>query len=1123
MNVKGKFLYLAGLIVLTIIFLQGHRSPTASQAFDSPLPTPYPGPTPTAVPRCHALAIAYVARERSISKEALIAGSYVSNENGKWTSDGKEEWFEFPLIGRRACFVKVNVKDSDTVYSVALDEQGQIVDLEELRALEREAGHSECGKFDPALCARIPTLTSNEQVEVAIWLEDIDVAAIYDAVAADYPASLQPGKGLPFDVNHPDYEKAFREVEDRMSGANKEREEPVVAFLATEGFKASYASTTAPVVFAELTGEALDALAAREDVVGIYLLDGEFEDAMNSIDPTIRVPQIWNEGYTGDGVKVAVVEDDPIDFNNQYLDHANGGTGPPALAWYPDNMSHPTKTAGVIAMKDQSLYQGTAPDVTLYSADAGSYNPQSNIADASDWAVNAPNSVDVLNCSFGDDATTHDFWARYFDHVAWNYNRIVVVATGNDGDAVASPATGYNVISVGAFDDNDNSDWSDDEISGFSNYQGPGNRDKPEVVAVGESVCTTDLTGDDVGCADIHGPYAGTSLAAPQVSGLAALLTEKFGYRRTELVKAIIMASAVHNIEGDSRLSDYDGAGGIDAALAYEIADHGHYGIADDGWYVYYPVFDGDFDDQDYLHHYVPVSRGEKVRVVLAYSSHPDETDPYDNDLLVSDLDLRVMDPSNSLVAASSSAVNNFEIVEFIAGKTGNYDIRVKRSSWDTTYEMIGLAWLRDATYLPDIKSGYNNWDSVIVARNDGATERDVKITFFNTDGSYANETATYYDLDPGAIWTYNSSRVNFNGSAIISGGEDVSVIAKTIETTSGRTTMYSGIATGGAADPVFEQVGSTLYAPAVYNQAWGWNSTVAIMNTGITTTVTVQFEGRDNYGSDSRQYILVPNEVESISVGSVWGSSRWLGSLIIQSDNGKSLAATLQETYSSGGGRSYNATAVGQTEMILPAMYKDKWGITSGLVVQNVGNTATDVTLTFRDRQGNFSDLETWWDLAAGKAQGLWLGSHGGLPANWTGWVKVSSAQPLAVYVNTKLSGNRYYAHTGAGQGGVTVILPWAARSAGGRTTGYTLVNPGWAGLNITARYYDSGGNEVGPARRQFALQVHQVVGYHQNGDTALPLGWQGSIVLEADGPIWAVMREDGGTTSSAYTGFAR
>jgi hypothetical protein len=259
MNVKNRFLYLAVLIGLAAVLFQSHRFPSAGQAFDSPLPTPPFVPMPIAVPRCHALAMAYVAREHDIPIEKLIAGSYIPNENGEWASDSKEEWFEFPHIQQSACFVKISVKDSDMVYGVALDEKGQIVDLEELRALEWEISRAKCGKFDPALCTRLPTLSDDEQVEIAIWLMDIDVGAIYDAVAADYPTSLQPEKGLPFDIGHPDYERAFREVEDRMSKAYREREEPVMAFLEAKGFKASYASTTTPVVFAELPKDVISA------------------------------------------------------------------------------------------------------------------------------------------------------------------------------------------------------------------------------------------------------------------------------------------------------------------------------------------------------------------------------------------------------------------------------------------------------------------------------------------------------------------------------------------------------------------------------------------------------------------------------------------------------------------------------------------------------------------------------------------------------------------------------------------------------------------------------------------------------------------------------------------------
>lgn len=1115
MNTRNRFLHLAILIVLVIVLLQSHWLPLTSQAFDSPLPTPHPEPAPTAVPRCHALAIAYVARERSIAEDALIAGSYISNENGKWITDSKEEWFEFPLIGRRACFVKVNVKDSDMVYSVALDEQGQIVDLEELRTLEREAEHSECGKFAPALCARIPMLAGNEQVEVAIWLENIDVKAIYDAVAADYPASLQLEKGLLFDVNHPDYEKAFREVEDRMSRVYQESEAPVVAFLEAKGFKASYASTTAPIVFAELHGDIISALANRDDVVGIYLLEGQLEDRMDSIAPTIRMPRVWSEGYTGNGVKVAVIEDDPVDFGNQYLDHVSGVTGPPELAWYNDDMLHPTQTAGVIAMKDYPLYQGIAPDVTLYSADAGSYDPQSNIADASDWATGGPNYVDVLNLSFGNSDPPLDFWSRYFDHMVWHHRRMVVAA-GNEGEpppSMGNPDSAYNVLTVGGFDDHDNSNWSDDTMSDFSSYTGPGSRDKPEVVAVGERVCTADLSGDDVGCG-----VAGTSFAAPQVSGLAALLTEKLGSHKPELIKAIVMASAVHNIEGDSRLSDYDGTGAIDAALAYEIADHGHYGTVDDGWYVYEPVFYNDFDAQGYLHHYVPVSRGEKVRVVLTYSSHPDSADPYNNDLLASDLDLRVMDPYNSLVAASSSAVNNFEIVEFIAGQTGNYDIRVKRTSWNTVYEFIGLAWVKDATYLPDLRNK-DGWVSELYVRNDGAEWRDVKVQYYNTNGNPGvMDTCGLAPNQWCPIVVNQLNRIPYGttGSAIVSGGEDVSVVMKQVHVSGG----FASGAYVGVSWP-----GTEVHIPVLHKNNNGWQSQLYVQNAGTTSTnVTVEYKART--GSNCTQtYYNVPASatrvIDLIGIGCIGttfvGSARVVG--------GQPLVATATQYY---GNTSYMETSYteGRADIVYTPLVQNnnsRW--LSGLALQNVSGGSNNVSARFYNNNGDWCNTHS-----ASVAPYFSLIVYPAPPTGNTCSRVTSGRHSVTnglaqVTLNQQLSGMPHVAsYAGIANPGASVIVPWLYRW-NGWNSGLVVQNvDAIQPAVVTITYYNGDGTRFG----------NPTNGVLQPGGIGIfnpaPPGvanFDGSAVVTADRPIAVIaniFKDDAnGDHLMSYAGVSR
>ena len=199
-------------------------------------------------------------------------------------------------------------------------------------------------------------------------------------------------------------------------------------------------------------------------------------------------------------------------------------------------------------------------------------------------------------------------------------------------------------------------------------------------------------------------------------------------------------------------------------------------------------------------------------------------------------------------------------------------------------------------------------------------------------------------------------------------------------------------------------------------------------------------------------------------------------------------------------------------------------WGITSGLVVQNTDATrSATVDLYFYDRDGTFRAFRTLGTLDPYQAAGLFLANADELPSAWTGSVHIVSrnGQSLAATSMVVNSAGDNYEYNAASSARQVVVLPYAARNVSGRTTGYAVQNPFPSEVQITAYYYDVSGSlrySEGP----YSLPPYGTTGRFQSNDP-LPDGWQGSIALQADGPVVAIMREDSSDTTSGYNGIAR
>ncbi|PWR04805.1 hypothetical protein DKT68_30355 [Micromonospora acroterricola] len=261
----------------------------------------------------------------------------------------------------------------------------------------------------------------------------------------------------------------------------------------------------------------------------------------------IGAPDAWKAGYTGKGVRVAVL-DTGADFTHPDLvgrvaDRADfTAEGGDAV----DHMGHGTHVASTIAgtgAAAKGQRRGVAPDAQLVIGkvldDRGS-GTDSGIIAGMEWAATR---ADVINMSLGgeepDDGT--DPLSLAVDGLSKQTGVLFVISSGNSGGFIASPGSAISALTVGAVD-------RDDKLADFSS-RGPlttSNVAKPELVAPGVDIVAARAAGTDL--QDPIDRYyegsTGTSMAAPHVAGAAALLAQRHPDWTGEQLKAALVGAA---------------------------------------------------------------------------------------------------------------------------------------------------------------------------------------------------------------------------------------------------------------------------------------------------------------------------------------------------------------------------------------------------------------------------------------------------------------------------------------------------------------------------------------------------------------------------------------------------
>jgi bacillopeptidase F len=360
----------------------------------------------------------------------------------------------------------------------------------------------------------------------------------------------------------------------------------------------------------------VDKIAIRNDVLRVYPnynieliepTDGRFESESGNKDDiengviAVRAPEVWDMGFTGEGVLVATI-DTGVDGNHPALASRWAGVadpryeGHPEWAWldpyayqnnFPyDNLGHGTHTMGTVCGGAPGDQIGVAPGALWISAGAidrggGVYQSVSDAIESFEWMIDPD----------GDPSTNWDVpavcsnswglctWHGYppCDETFWTFldaceaaGIVIIFSAGNEGyQGLRRPADratdDYRTFAVAAVDANDPS-WP---IADFSSrgptYCTPDGTAaiKPDIAAPGVDVRSSWPGGD-------YRYKDGTSMASPHVNGVVALMREANPNLNVEEIKEILYQTAYDL--GETGEDNSYGWGMVDAYEAVLLA-----------------------------------------------------------------------------------------------------------------------------------------------------------------------------------------------------------------------------------------------------------------------------------------------------------------------------------------------------------------------------------------------------------------------------------------------------------------------------------------------------------------------------------------------------------------------
>lgn len=381
-------------------------------------------------------------------------------------------------------------------------------------------------------------------------------------------------------------------------------------------------------------------------------------------------------------------------------------------------------------------------------------------------------------------------------------------------------------------------------------------------------------------------------------------------------------------------------------------------------------------------------------------------------------------------------------------------------------------------------RAALESYDSGFQVQNLEGFPASVTITFFNRDGTSAlqvtdsipaNGSTTYFPLtnignEDGSVPT------GFDGSVVIASDRKTAAITNVVGSDGSDAFAFNASYSG------FTGGGSTVSLPLLHKANYGFNTWFSVQNVGsVATNVSVTYSDGVTAGPTAVQ----PGAAAKFDQTTEAHAAGWVGSAVVTSSASDIAVSVLEVAPTTL--FAYNGFVGGATDPAMPLVQENWYGYVTGVQIQNMGASSTNVTVQYTPGPGFPGTACTEQrSIAAGSSTtfALYVFNAYADPtgtlisencnvSQFVGSAKVTanSAGAELVAVVNQLNGGANkgaaYSAFNPATGTDNVIFPLIMDRNYGYFTGFSIVNVGAASvaaadLTCTLRGQDRGGNAV-------------------------------------------------------------